>query len=134
MMSHVDFSPAAVFKMADTMCELGNSTVAKALKTEVQVEEAVESQEDIVQGLLSAATHVKTMLSRPIIEGSSITLGVVVVDNFQGFFNLLVSKKEGIYALTSVIGLGSLTIDVGSIYYQKIGAHGGHFEEVSMDH
>jgi hypothetical protein len=45
MMVHLDFSLAAVFKMATTMCELGNSTVAKALKTEVQAEEVVESQE-----------------------------------------------------------------------------------------
>jgi hypothetical protein len=31
MMAHSDFSPATVFKMAATMCKLGNSTVAKAL-------------------------------------------------------------------------------------------------------
>jgi hypothetical protein len=31
----VDFSPMVVFKMVATMCELGNSSIAKALKTEV---------------------------------------------------------------------------------------------------
>jgi hypothetical protein len=41
MMAHPDFSPAAVFKMAAMMCELGNSTVAKALKVDIQAEEAV---------------------------------------------------------------------------------------------
>jgi hypothetical protein len=35
MMAHPDFSPTVVFKMAATMCELGNSTVAKALKAEI---------------------------------------------------------------------------------------------------
>jgi hypothetical protein len=48
--------------MAATMCEMGNSTVAKAFKGEIQAEEAVESQEGTVQGLFSAATHIKTML------------------------------------------------------------------------
>jgi hypothetical protein len=43
MMAHPDFSPAAVFKMAATMCELGNSTTAKALKAEIQTEEAIKS-------------------------------------------------------------------------------------------
>jgi hypothetical protein len=80
MMAHPDFSLIAIFKMAATMSELGNSTVAKALKAEIQAEEVVESQEDTVQGLFLAATRVKTMLARPTIERSSITLGVVVVD------------------------------------------------------
>jgi 2-methylcitrate dehydratase PrpD len=35
MMAHPDFSPAAVFKMAATMCEMDNSTIAKALKVEI---------------------------------------------------------------------------------------------------
>jgi hypothetical protein len=35
MMAHPDFSPTAVFKMAATICEMGNSTVAKALKAEI---------------------------------------------------------------------------------------------------
>jgi hypothetical protein len=86
MVSHVDFSPAAVSKMVATMCEAGNSTVATALKTEVYVEEAVDSQEDTVQGLFSATTRVKTVPTKPTIERSSITPGVVVVDNTQGIF------------------------------------------------
>jgi hypothetical protein len=92
MMVHPDFSPTAIFKMAATMYELGNSMVAKALKTKVQAEEAEKSQEDTVQGLLSAATHVKTMPTRPAIERSSIIPRVVVVDNFQGIFQLVGPK------------------------------------------
>jgi hypothetical protein len=61
MMAHPDFSPAAIFKMAATMYGLGNSMVAKALKVEIQAEEAVESQEDTVQGLLLAATSVMSV-------------------------------------------------------------------------
>jgi hypothetical protein len=94
MMAHQDFSLAMVFKMAATMYEFGNSMVAKALKIEVQAEEAIESQEDTVQGLLLAATHVKTMPVRPAIKRSSISLGVVVVDNSQGIFQLVGPKGK----------------------------------------
>jgi hypothetical protein len=81
MASHVDFSPAAVFKRAATMCESGHYTVATTLKTVVDAEQVVESQEDTVQGLFSAVARVKTMPARPAIERSSITPSVVVVDN-----------------------------------------------------
>jgi ABC-type iron transport system FetAB permease component len=81
MMAHLDFSPTAVFKMAAMICTMGNSTVAKALKAEIQAEEAVESPEDTIQRLFLAATRVKTMLARPAIKRSSITPRVVVVDN-----------------------------------------------------
>jgi hypothetical protein len=54
----------------------------------------VENQEDTVQGLFSAAACVKTMLTRPTIERSSITPGVVVVDNSQGIFQLVGPKGK----------------------------------------
>jgi hypothetical protein len=38
MMSYVDFNPTAVFKMAATMCESGNSTIANILKTKFEAE------------------------------------------------------------------------------------------------
>jgi hypothetical protein len=66
--SHADFSPAVVFKRVVTMCELGYYTVATALKTEVDAEQVVESQEDTVQGLFSATARVKTMPARLAIE------------------------------------------------------------------
>jgi hypothetical protein len=94
MMAHPDFSPTAVFKMATTMCEMGNSTVAKALKAEIQIEEAVKSPKDTVQGLFLAATRVKTMPTRPTIKRSSITPEVVVVDNSQGIFQLVGPKGK----------------------------------------
>jgi hypothetical protein len=86
MVFHSDFRPVAVFKRAATMCESGHSTVAITLKTAVDAEQVVESQADTVQGLFSAAARVKTMPARPAIERSSITPGVVVVDNSQGIF------------------------------------------------
>jgi hypothetical protein len=94
MVSHSDFSPAAVFKRASTMCESGHSTVATTLKTTVDAEQVVESQEDTVQGLFSVAAHVKTMPARPAIERSSITPGVVVVDNSQSVFQLVGPKGK----------------------------------------
>jgi hypothetical protein len=94
MVSHSDFSPAAVFKRAATMCESGHSTVATTLKTAVDVEQVVESQEDTVQGLFSAAAHVKTKPARPLIERSSIIPCVVVVDNSQGIFQLVEPKGK----------------------------------------
>jgi hypothetical protein len=94
MVSHSDFIPAAVFKRAATMCESGHSTVATTLKTAVDTEQVVESQENTVQGLFSAAACVKTMPARPAIERSSITPGVVVVDNSQGIFQLVGPKGK----------------------------------------
>jgi hypothetical protein len=94
MVSRADFSPAVVFKMAATMCERGSSTATNAMKTEVHLEPVVDNEEDIVQGLLSAAARVKTMPARPAIERSSISLGVVVVDNSQGIFQLIGPKKK----------------------------------------
>jgi hypothetical protein len=89
MVSQSDFSPAAILKRAATMCELGHSTVATTLKTAVHAKQVVESQEDTVQGLFSAAARVKTMPARPAIKRSSITPSVVVVDNSQGIFQLV---------------------------------------------
>jgi hypothetical protein len=89
MVSRADFSPAAVFKMAATMCERGNSTAINAMKTEIHLELVVDSEEDTVQGLLSATTLVKTISTRPVIERSSISPRVVVFDNSQSFSNLL---------------------------------------------
>jgi hypothetical protein len=89
MVSHSDFSPASVFKKVAMMYESGHYMVATTLKTAVDVEQVVESQEDTVQRLFSAAARVKTMPARPAIERSSITPGVVVVDNSQDIFNLL---------------------------------------------
>jgi hypothetical protein len=94
MVSHSDFSPTAVFQKAATMCESGHSTVATTLKTAVDAEQVVESQEDTVQGLFLAATRIKTMPARPAIERSSITPGVVVVDNSQGIFQLVEPKGK----------------------------------------
>jgi hypothetical protein len=48
MVSQADFSPAVVFKMVAIMCERGNSTATNAMKTEVQLEPMVDSDEDTV--------------------------------------------------------------------------------------
>jgi hypothetical protein len=94
MVSRADFSPAAVFKMVATMCERGNSTTTNAMKTEVHLEVVVDSEEDIVQDLFAAAARVKTMPARPTIERSSISPGVVVVDNSQGIFQFVGPKGK----------------------------------------
>jgi hypothetical protein len=94
MVSHLDFSPAVVFKRAATMCESGDYTVATTLKTAVDAEQVVESQEDTLQGLFSATARVKTMPARPAIERSSIIPSVVVVDNSQGIFQLVGPKGK----------------------------------------
>jgi hypothetical protein len=48
MVSRADFSLAAVFKMAATMCERGNSTATNAIKTEVNLKPVVDSEENTV--------------------------------------------------------------------------------------
>jgi hypothetical protein len=95
MVSRADFSSAVVFKMAATICERGSSKATNAMKTEVYLEPVVDSEEDIVQGLLSAAARVKTMPARFAIERSLILPGVVVVvDNSQGIFQLIGPKGK----------------------------------------
>jgi hypothetical protein len=94
MVSRTDFSPAVVFKMVATMCERGSSTATNAMKTEVHLEPVVDSEEDTVQELLAAAARVKTMPARPAIEKSSISPGVVMVDNSQGIFQLVGPKGK----------------------------------------
>jgi hypothetical protein len=94
MVSRADFSMAAVFKMVATMCERGSSTATNAMKTEVHLELVVDSEEDIVQELLAAVARVKTMPARLAIERSAISLGVVVVDNSQGIFQLIGPKGK----------------------------------------
>jgi hypothetical protein len=94
MVSQVHFSPAAVFKMGATMCERGSSTATNAMKTEIHLEPVVENEEDTVQELLIAVVHVKTILARPAIERSSISVEVVVVNNSQGIFQLVGPKGK----------------------------------------
>jgi hypothetical protein len=89
MVSRANFSPAVVFKMVATMCERGSSTATNAMKTEVHLEPVVDNEEDTVQELLAATARIKTMPTRPAIERSSISPGVVVVDNSKAFSNLL---------------------------------------------
>jgi hypothetical protein len=76
------------------MSESGHYTVATTLKTAVDAKQVVESQENTVQGLFSAAARVKTIPVSPAIERSSITPGVVVVDNSQGIFQLVGPKGK----------------------------------------
>jgi hypothetical protein len=47
--------------------------------------------------LLVAAACVKTMPAKPAIERSSISLGVVVVDNSQGIFQFVGPKERYSY-------------------------------------
>jgi hypothetical protein len=65
-----------------------------AMKTEVHLKPVGDSEEDTVQELLAATTRVKTMPARPTIERSSISPGVVVVDNSQGIFQLIGPKGK----------------------------------------
>jgi hypothetical protein len=94
MVSRADFSPAVVFKMVATMCEGGSSTATNAMKSKVHLEPVVDSEEDTVQELPAAAARVKTMPTRPVIERSSISPGMVVVDNSQGIFQLIGPKGK----------------------------------------
>jgi hypothetical protein len=80
--------------MVATICERGSSTATNAMKTKVHLEPVVDSEEDIVQELFAAVARVKTMPARPVIERSSISPGVVVVDNSQEIFQLVRPKGK----------------------------------------
>jgi hypothetical protein len=121
MVSHFDFSPTAVFKRAVTMCESGHSTVATTSKTAIDTEQVVESQEDTVQRLFSAAARVKTMPARPAIERSSITPGVVVVDNSQGIFQLVGPKGNLFVPRRVLLDLGAQPLMLGASAIEGLG-------------
>jgi hypothetical protein len=121
MVSHSDFNPAAVFKRAATMCESGHSTVATTLKTTVDAEQVEESQEDTVQGLFSAVARVKTMPARPAIERSSITPGVVVVDNSQGIFQLVGPKGKVFVPRRVLLDSGAQPLMLGASAIEGLG-------------
>jgi hypothetical protein len=72
------------------------------MKTEVHLEAVVDNEEDTVQELFAAAARVKTKPARPAIERSSISPGVVVVDNSQGIFQL-VGPKEKVFVPRRVL-------------------------------
>jgi hypothetical protein len=121
MVSHSDFSPAAVFKRAAMMCESGHSTVATTLKTAVDTEQEVESQEDTMQGLFSAAVRVKIMPARPAIKRSSITPGVVVVDNSQGIFQLVGPKGKVFVPRRVLLDSGAQLLMLGASAIERLG-------------
>jgi hypothetical protein len=110
-MSHVDFNSAAIFKMAATMYESGNSTIANVLEMEFEPEQC---HKDTIEGLFSAATRVKTMPARPAIERSSITPRVVVVDNFQGIFQLVEPKRKVFVPRRVLLDLGAQPLMLGA--------------------
>jgi hypothetical protein len=118
MVSRADFSPAVVFKMVATMCERGRSTATNAMKTEVHLEPLVDSEEDseedTVQELLAAAARVKTMPARPVIERSSISPGVVVVDNSQGIFQLIGPKGKVFVPRRVLLNSGAQPLMLGT--------------------
>jgi hypothetical protein len=134
MVSRADFSSAVVFKMVATMCERGSSTATNAMKTEVHLEPMVDSEEDTVQELLAAAARIKTMPARPAIERSSISPGVVVVDNSQGIFQLVGPKGKVFVPRRVLLDSGAQPLMLGGICCCRVGAHEGYFGGVSMDY
>jgi hypothetical protein len=121
MVSHSNFSPAAVFKRAATMCESGYYTVATTLKTAIDAEQVVESQEDTVQGLFSAAARVKTMPARPAIKRSSIIPGIIVVDNSQGIFQLVGPKGKVFVPRRALLDSGAQPLMLGASAIERLG-------------
>jgi hypothetical protein len=103
------------------MCESGHYTVATTLKTEVNTEQMVESQEDTVQGLFSATACVKTMPTRPVIKRSSITPGVVVVDNSQGIFQLVGLKGKVFVPRRVLLDSGAQPLMLGASAIEGLG-------------
>jgi hypothetical protein len=103
------------------MCQLGHYMVATTLKTAVDAEQVVESQEDTVQGLFSAATRVKTMPARPTIKRSSITPGIVVVDNSQGIFQLVGPKGKVFMPRRVLLDSGAQPLMLGASAIEELG-------------
>jgi hypothetical protein len=103
------------------MYESGHSTVVTTLKTAVDAEQVVESQEDTVQELFSTAARVKTMPARPAIERSSITPGVLVVDNSQGIFQLVGPKGKIFVPRRVLLDSGAQPLMLGASTIEELG-------------
>jgi hypothetical protein len=81
----------------------------------------VESQEDTVQGLFSAAARVKTMPTRPAIKRSSITPGIVVVNNSQGIFQLVGPKGKVFVPRRELLDSGAQPLMLGASAIEGLG-------------
>jgi hypothetical protein len=103
------------------MCESGYYTVATTLKTAIDAEQVVESQEDTVQGLFSAAARVKTMPARPAIKRSSIIPGIIVVDNSQGIFQLVGPKGKVFVPRRALLDSGAQPLMLGASAIERLG-------------
>jgi hypothetical protein len=71
--------------------------------------------------LFSAAARVKTMLARPAIERSSITPGVVVVDNSQGSFQLVGPKGKVFMPRRVLLDSGAQPLMLGASAIEGLG-------------
>jgi hypothetical protein len=71
--------------------------------------------------LFSAAARVKTMPARPAIERSSITPGVVVVDNSQGIFQLVGPKGKVFVPRRVLLDLGAQPLMLGPSAIEGLG-------------
>jgi hypothetical protein len=117
------------------MCELGHYTVVTTLKTAVDAEKVIESQENTVQGLFLAAVRIKTMPARPAIKRSSITPGVVVVDNSQGIFQLVGPKWKVFVPRRVLLDSGAQSLMLRASSIEGLGLTKDTLEkEVSVDH
>jgi hypothetical protein len=74
-----------------------------------------------VQGLFSAAARVKTVPARPAIERSSITPGVVVVDNSQGIFQLVGPKGKVFVPRRVLLDSGAQPLMLGASAIEGLG-------------
>jgi hypothetical protein len=92
MISQAQFSAPTIFKLAATMCEDDASTSVDFMEAVLEPQATIDNNWAEADELLAAATRVKTMPARSAIERSSITPGVVVLDNSQGIFQLVGPK------------------------------------------
>jgi hypothetical protein len=74
-----------------------------------------------MQGLFLVAARVKTMPARPVIERSSITPGVVVVDNSQGIFQFVGPKGKVFVPRRVLLDSGSQPLMLGASAIEGLG-------------
>jgi hypothetical protein len=75
----------------------------------------------MVQGLFSTAARVKTMPARPAIKRSSITPGLVVVDNSQGIFQLVGPKGKIFVPRRVLLDSGAQPLMLGASVIEGLG-------------
>jgi hypothetical protein len=98
MMAHEDLSAALVFKLVANISKMGTWALIDTMKIVIKPKVDVGEGHDGLEGLVATVARVKAMSTQPTMEGSSVTLRMVVLDNSQRIIQL-VGRKGRVFVI-----------------------------------